>query len=401
MSREQQPDEVDRVEPDIPAALRERIDELFVDYRGYEPTTLQESLSVVCDLAESQLTEQSSSDSPSTPAITAQHGSARDGASTATSESTDDERPALGTAPQSVVDVVEAVFPDGWDETAVAKRTLPAVVDEYASALESDVRAPEQHALEEVAARREESPATLRESLVDSLYGSEDIPEELRTEFFSEALDVASDRLEEEDSDPDSSATEKADLLGLEVELTEHEGLSADTTFDDTPMEAAEIVSPPTDVSFDELVEELDDGEVSMPTPSGDTHIESLVETASADGRVREVADEVLDDITGDMFDQMENGVDHGVAGVADGMGTTTADSSDAAPEGPAEADSAPVPTPPPTPSHANDSVPGPLVADPETDCDDCGETYRVSMLETTIRDGDQSVVLLCADCRS
>lgn len=400
MSREEQQDELTRVEPDIPVALRERIDELFVDFRGYEPTTLQESLSVVCDLAESQLSEQSASTGePTTPDSSGQNTD-RTESSTSQVERSDEERPALGTAPQSVVEVVEAVFPDGWDETPVAKRALPAVVDEYATALEAETTAPEQRALEEVATRRDETPATLRNSLVDALYGREDIPEELREEFFSEALDVASDRLESTELASKSTSSEEVELLGLDVELTEHEGLSAETTFDDTPMEAAEIVSPPTDVSFDELVEELDDGEVSMPTPSGDTHIESLVETTSADGRVREVADEVLDDITGDMFDQMENGVDQGVAGVADGMGATTAETSSDS-TGAAEPDSAPVPTPPPTPSHASDTVPGPLVADPETDCDDCGDTYRVSMLETTIRDGDQSVVLLCADCRS
>lgn len=38
-------------EPRVPTALRERVDELFVAYRGYEPTSFQESLSLVVDLA--------------------------------------------------------------------------------------------------------------------------------------------------------------------------------------------------------------------------------------------------------------------------------------------------------------------------------------------------------------
>lgn len=42
-------------EPRVPTALRERVDELFVAYRGYEPATFQESLSAVVDLAGAQL----------------------------------------------------------------------------------------------------------------------------------------------------------------------------------------------------------------------------------------------------------------------------------------------------------------------------------------------------------
>lgn len=36
----------------VPTALRERIDQLFVAYRGYEPVSFQESLSAIADLAE-------------------------------------------------------------------------------------------------------------------------------------------------------------------------------------------------------------------------------------------------------------------------------------------------------------------------------------------------------------
>jgi len=403
MTREERPTTTDYVEPEIPAALRERVDELFLEYRGYEPTTIQESLSVVCDLAEAQLRDDADRDENATETVAGMLDDVRtDRSADETGAGDDEDRPALGTAPQSVVDAVDAVFPEGWDEGDTAKRILPAVVDEYASVLDAGAASPEQRAIERVAARREETPATLRERLVESLYGGEDVPEELRDEFFSEALVVTSDHLSDPDTTtPEQDGEDDVELLELDVELTDHGGLSADTTFDDTPMEAAEVVSPSEDVSFDELVEELDDGDDSLPTPSGGPEIESLVETANTDSRVREVADEVLDDITGNMFDQIENGVDQGLAGVADGMGATGVAGGDTATANVGgENDSAPVPTPPPTPSQAGDSVPGPLVADPETNCDDCGETYRVSMLETTIRDGDQSVVLLCSDCQ-
>ncbi|WP_435362926.1 hypothetical protein [Haloarchaeobius sp. DYHT-AS-18] len=40
---------------EIPAALADRIDRLYADCRGYEPSSLQESLSVLCDLASGRL----------------------------------------------------------------------------------------------------------------------------------------------------------------------------------------------------------------------------------------------------------------------------------------------------------------------------------------------------------
>lgn len=43
----------------VPDALRERVTELFVEYRGYEPSTFQESLSLVTDLAAARLAEAS------------------------------------------------------------------------------------------------------------------------------------------------------------------------------------------------------------------------------------------------------------------------------------------------------------------------------------------------------
>ncbi|MCT9095504.1 hypothetical protein [Haloarchaeobius sp. HME9146] len=40
---------------EIPAALADRIDRLYADCRGYQPSSLQESLSVLCDLASGRL----------------------------------------------------------------------------------------------------------------------------------------------------------------------------------------------------------------------------------------------------------------------------------------------------------------------------------------------------------
>jgi len=133
-------------------------------------------------------------------------------------------------------------------------------------------------------------------------------------------------------------------------------------------------------VSFDEYVDGLDRTGTD-PASS----VESIVETAHADGVVRELAAELLDEMTEDAFEELEHGVDQGVgAGVADGMGsTTTAEASGTAPSG-----------------SQGDGVPDSLTADPDSDCAVCGRARPVSVLTTTILEEEGgSVALVCPGC--
>lgn len=60
--------ERDYDQPRVPAALRDRIEQLFVECRGYEPATFQESLSLVADLAAARIDEDGSIDAVSADA---------------------------------------------------------------------------------------------------------------------------------------------------------------------------------------------------------------------------------------------------------------------------------------------------------------------------------------------
>lgn len=57
MSGDHTRSEPDYDQPRVPAALRDRINDLFVECRGYEPATFQESLSLVADLAAARIDE--------------------------------------------------------------------------------------------------------------------------------------------------------------------------------------------------------------------------------------------------------------------------------------------------------------------------------------------------------
>lgn len=412
MSGDGRGDEPAPVTARIPGPLWERMRSLFQAERGYEPSTPQEALGVICDLAEQDTgsaaepptdrhhpeTEpitvtQASADSaessvntgsmslPPASSETSDRSTAQDNTD---SSSTSEPAAAIATAPQSVVDVVDTVFPDGWDDDAFGRRFLPAVVDEYAGFVADQSSDPEQAAIETVADRSGVTPDRLREQLISRVYRDEPLPDEIAADFFSEALEVAEDRIRNY-----SEATEESAV----VELAEHGGLSSNTTFEGTQMEPPNELAAKGEVSFDDLVDDLD--ATSDPVVPDATNVESLLETSHVDSRVREVAGEVLDEMTGDLFDELENGVDQGTgAGVADGQGmATTADerpdsTATASPEDQQEAEQS-----------ASGSIPGPLRANPETDCDECGASYRVSELETGLND-DGMAVLLCPDCR-
>lgn len=416
MSGDGRGDESAPVTARLPGPLWERIKALFQAERGYEPSTAQEALGVICDLAEQDegSTGERPTDhhQPQTDLITVPEGSTdqpetessvgsgslslppaspeKDGSDSPTPQgetkptSPSEPAGAIGTAPQSVVDVVDAVFPDGWDDDAFGRRFLPAVVDEYAACVTDRTSDPEHAAIEAVADRSGIAPDRLREQLIARVYSDEPLPDEIAADFFSEALEVAEDRLRNYSDDTDEPVV---------VELAEHGGLSPNTTFEGTQMEPPNELAAKDEVSFDDLVDDLD--ATSDPVVPDATNVESLLETSHADSRVREVAGEVLDEMTGDLFDELENGVDQGTgAGVADGQGgTATTDerggsTATASPDDQQEAEES-----------ESGSIPGPLRANPETDCDECGANYRVSDLETGLND-DGMAVLLCPDCR-
>ena len=422
------------VDARIPGALWNRIRELFVAERGYEPSSPQEALGFLCDRAEAEIDDRTATDVPSdgqtesVPLLddsTVEADDSDPDAATPALQETDDADPeaAIGTAPQSVIDVIEEVFPERWNDRAFGQRYLPPVLDEYVDCVEQEIPHPEQAALERVADRSADDAEAIRDGLVGCLYRSGSLPDEVASEFFSEALDAAHQRVRErrdERNSDDAPPVPDSD----DIELAEHGGLSSETTFEGTPMETPDLVASEEDVSFDDLVDDLD--ATSDPMVPDVADIESLLDTEHTDRRVREVAGELLDEMTGELFDEIENGVDHGTgAGVADGTGMLDAEdrstgdaggastgghagfedgsvegheaeqSTDRTRDGPSED-----PNDDGRPSES-DSIPGPLNVNPETDCDRCGESYQVSDLETTLDPQDGIALLLCPDCSS
>ena len=359
------------VEVALPVALRARIDELFVAHRGYEPTSIQESLSVVCDLAEAELgdvdagspprtrehaaapdpsTAGSTSDSsgvelPDEPTARSEFGSAPAGPTP--------DQPAAATPPAEVVD---EAFPAAWRD-GEAEAVVPELVAAYATARDGPGDDdPLDAALRRVAAERDREPAALESWLLEALYDTDSLPTVVAREFLADAVETAA----VDPTDPTDAADPDA-LPPGESDAADPFDSTADT------------------VSFDDLVDGLGD--------SADVHertVEALLETEHADGVVREVAAELIEEMTGTAFDELEHGVDEGTGtGLADGMGAVES------------------PTGSPSLGDSEAEIgPGPLLADPETDCAVCGEEYRVSVLETTIRPGiTDSVDLVCPGC--
>ena len=413
MSGDGRENESEPVTARIPGALWDQMRTLFREERGYEPSTPQEALGVLCDLAEEgrsattdstrqSLDSATPTDEQHSPEATHDSGTVSTAsppsaeaplAETTTVDSdpepTADPAAAIGTAPQHVIDAVDATFPDSWDDEPYAARFLPAVVDEYADAVAAEVTEPKQAAIETVADRSDKAPERLYDRLVAAIYRDEPLLDETASEFFEEALDVAERRVRDQSSE--------ADELDI-AELAEHGGLSPTTTFDGSPMEPPTELAAHDEVSFDELVDDLD--ATSDPIVPEGANVESLLDTSHADSRVREVAGEVLEEMTGSMFDQLENGVDQGTGtGLADGQGGTTTASTEPSTE--AKRTDADDRTEVDDDSDtASETIPGPLQADPKTNCDECGVEHRVSQLETTLSDEDGTAVLLCPDCR-
>jgi hypothetical protein len=184
----------------IPRRLRDRVDAVFEDYRGYEPATFQEGLSFVCDLAENRLDTSAIADrEPAATTGSDGHFAARNPSGTVVTEAepsveTDDAvgtgAAASGTDATEYTDVIDQVFPYDWDANPTVRRRLPDVVARFVEN-PGDLADPadrERDAIQAVAREEGTEPALVRESLVSTLYGGAGLSDHLAGEFFSEAL---------------------------------------------------------------------------------------------------------------------------------------------------------------------------------------------------------------------
>ncbi|WP_257299704.1 hypothetical protein [Haloarchaeobius sp. FL176] len=193
----------DAVAVEIPAAVADRIERIFVDCRGYEPASAQESLSVLCDLAEGRLDPVSADADGSTTA---------DAGRTAGASGQPESPP----GPRSdLVERIDEAFPARWDADPTVRRRLHAVVDRYVHNPNEygghDER--EADAVAAVARREGISPEELRTDLVSTLYGNAGLPDDLAGEFFGEAMRSVVDE-DPDEPDPDDEPAEDALLRG-------------------------------------------------------------------------------------------------------------------------------------------------------------------------------------------
>ncbi|MFD1644339.1 hypothetical protein [Haloarchaeobius litoreus] len=177
---------------EIPTAVADRIERIFVDCRGYEPASTQESLSVLCDLAEGRLD----------PAPADADGGATAAPGPTTDATTRHESPPGPTS--DLVERIDEAFPARWDADPTVRRRLHAVVDRYVHNPNEytghDER--EADAVAAVARREGVSPEDLRADLVSTLYGNAGLPDDLAGEFFGEAMRSVVDDEPDEPDDP-------------------------------------------------------------------------------------------------------------------------------------------------------------------------------------------------------
>lgn len=232
------PPDADVVAEDIPRPLRERVASLFVAYRGYEPSSFQEALSVVCDVAAGRLGDRRPPDQP--PAA-----------------------PEPGSVPEpgERIDTLEAVFPEDWNADPVVRERLPTVVDRYVENPEGLAGAERERDALAAAAEGELTPAAVRESLVATLYDGTGLPEGLAREFFSEALEEAADVAR---SPPTGVRPATADGGAAGATPSVEEGFAAalldDGSHVDTPTADCEGCGAETPVDALETVIAPDDG---------------------------------------------------------------------------------------------------------------------------------------------
>lgn len=194
----------------IPRRLRDRVHAVFEEYRGYEPASFQEALSLVCDVADDRIDastavgmesatpldvdghltvpQPSASAGSEGDTATVPEGMADIGAGLSTPETADSPAP-----PDDYEGVIDQVFPYDWDANPTVRRRLPAVVERFVEnpAGLTDPMERERDAIEAVAEEEGTDPELVRESLVSTLYGGAGLSTHLAGEFFSEALDEA------------------------------------------------------------------------------------------------------------------------------------------------------------------------------------------------------------------
>lgn len=189
----------DEVSVRIPRQLRDCVDTVFEVYRGCEPATFQESLSLVLDLAENRL--DASPDVAGSPRVTEDARETTVSAVESTRRNSGDVE-AAGTGIDfaegrvdagAYEDVIDQTFPYDWDANPAVGRRLPAVVARYVDNPNgyADPNERERDAIEVVAREEDTDPDLVRESLVSTLYGGAGLSTHLADEFFSEALEEA------------------------------------------------------------------------------------------------------------------------------------------------------------------------------------------------------------------
>lgn len=105
-------------QPRVPAALRDRVTGLFVDYRGYEPASFQESLSLVADLAAAQIDDELDGPEDSVPADGTERSENADGRSTdAAGRSADADVADADGSVDPIAEVTAEVTDDVADDT--------------------------------------------------------------------------------------------------------------------------------------------------------------------------------------------------------------------------------------------------------------------------------------------
>lgn len=191
----------------IPGRLRDRVEAVFEDYRGYAPATFQEGLSFVCDLAEDRLDPSVAADrEPSTGSIPSGNFTVHESSASVVTEAepTGGSEDVVGidsgtrgpsateaqTASNDYVEIIDQVFPYDWDANPTVGRRLPAVVERFVENPGGvvDPAERERDALRAVAREEGTDPDLVRESLVSTLYGGAGLSDHLAGEFFSEAL---------------------------------------------------------------------------------------------------------------------------------------------------------------------------------------------------------------------
>lgn len=195
MERDESGGEDPYVEARLPRELHDRVERLFREYRGYDAASVQESLSVVCDLAERQLAAEESD-------ITNQSSStARTDTSGTGPEQTTETTAPSDDSPGAVRAAVDEVFPTDWDATERTAERLPLIVSHYLTAEGTTRVERENSALSAAAARTGTTPERLRTEVVDDVYGTDTLPGDLASEFFSEALGKVEQRLDRAEAD--------------------------------------------------------------------------------------------------------------------------------------------------------------------------------------------------------